>query len=326
MNARAPAGMADIAIDIGTIREAHDRIRPHIHRTPVVSNDALDDDVGARLFFKCENLQRVAAFKARGACNAVLSLSDAEARRGVVTHSSGNHGAALAWAARARGIPAWIVMPANAAHVKQNAVKGFGGTIRFCEPTVAAREEACADVEAQSGATLVHPYNDWRVIAGQGTAVLELLEDVPDLDAIMTPVGGGGLLSGTAVAAKGVRPSLRLYGAEPAGADDAYRSLRAGHIIPQTDPHTIADGLRSSLGDKTFAVLSASVDAIETASEESIVRAMRLLWERLKMTVEPSSAVPLAVLLERKVALQGLRVGIILSGGNVDLDHLPWQK
>jgi threonine dehydratase len=325
MNARAPAGLSEIAIDIGTIRDAHARIRPHILRTPVLSSAALDEMFGAKLFFKCENLQRVAAFKARGACNAVLSLSDAEAKHGVVTHSSGNHGAALAWAAGARGIPAWIVMPENAARVKQDAVKGFGGTIRLCEASVAAREAACAAVETESGATLVHPYNDWRVIAGQGTAALELLEDQPGLDAIITPVGGGGLLSGTAIAAKGVQPSIRIYGAEPAGADDAYRSLRAGHIIPQTDPHTIADGLRSSLGDKTFAVLSSRVDGVETASEESIVRAMRLLWEKLKMTVEPSSAVPLAALLERKLSVEKLRVGVILSGGNVDLDRLPWQ-
>ena len=325
MNARAPASLADIEIDVATIRAAHERIRPHIHRTPVLSSPALDAAVGAQLFFKCENLQRVAAFKARGACNAVLSLSAAEAKQGVVTHSSGNHGAALAWAARSRGIPAWIVMPSNAAQVKLDAVRGFGGTIRFCEPTVAAREAACAAVEAETGATLVHPYNDWSVIAGQGTAALELLEDEPGLDAVITPVGGGGLLSGTAIAAKGLRPSIKVYGAEPSGADDAYRSLRAGHIIPQTDPHTIADGLRSSLGDKTFAVLSSTVDQIETASEEAIVRAMRLLWDKLKMIVEPSSAVPLAMLLERKISLDKLRVGVILSGGNVDLDRLPWQ-
>ncbi len=325
MNARAPAGLSGIEIDVGTIRDAHARIRPHILRTPVLSSPALDEMFGAKLFFKCENLQRVAAFKARGACNAVLSLSDAEAKHGVVTHSSGNHGAALAWAARARGIPAWIVMPANAAQVKQDSVKGFGGTIRFCEASVAAREATCAAVESESGATLVHPYNDWRVIAGQGTAALELLEDEPELDAIITPVGGGGLLSGTAIAAKGVRPPIRIYGAEPAGADDAYRSLRAGYIIPQTDPRTIADGLRSSLGDKTFAVLRSRVDAVETASEEAIVRAMRLLWEKLKMTVEPSSAVPLGALLERKFPVERLRVGVILSGGNVDLDRLPWQ-
>src|SRR5450755_3977108 len=325
MNVQAPASLSEIAIDVGTIRAAHTRIRPHIHRTPVLSNPALDELAGAQLFFKCENLQKVAAFKARGACNAVLSLSAAEAGQGVVTHSSGNHGAALAWAARSRGIRAWIVMPSNAAQVKQDAVRGYGGTIRFSEPTVAAREAACAAVKAETGATLIHPYNDWRVIAGQGTAVLELLEDHPELDAIVTPVGGGGLLSGTAIAAKALRPSIKVYGAEPAGADDAYRSLRAGHIIPQTDPRTIADGLRSSLGDKTFAVLRSRVDGIETASEEAIVRAMRLLWEKLKMTIEPSSSVPLAMLLERKISLGGLRVGIVLSGGNVDLDHLPWQ-
>jgi threonine dehydratase len=325
MNVRAPASLSEIEIDVGIIRAAHARIRPHIHRTPVLSNPALDELAGAQLFFKCENLQKVAAFKARGACNAVLSLSAAEAKHGVVTHSSGNHGAALAWAARSRGIPAWIVMPSNAAQVKQDAVKGFGGTVRFCEPTVADREATCAAVEAETGATLVHPYNDWRVIAGQGTAALELLEDEPNLDAVITPVGGGGLLSGTAIAAKGLRPSIKVYGAEPAGADDAYRSLQAGHIIPQTDPHTIADGLRSSLGDKTFAVLRSTVDGVETASEEAIVRAMRLLWEKLKMIVEPSSAVPLAMLLEHKISLDKLRVGVILSGGNVDLDRLPWQ-
>jgi threonine dehydratase len=325
MNARAPTSLSEIKIDLATIRAAHARIRPHIHRTPVLSSPALDDTVDARLFFKCENLQRVAAFKARGACNAVLSLSAAEAGQGVVTHSSGNHGAALAWAARSRGIRAWIVMPSNAAQVKQDAVNGFGGTIRFCEPTVAAREAACAAVESETGATLVHPYNDWRVIAGQGTAALELLEDEPELDVIIAPVGGGGLLSGTAIAAKGLRPSIKVYGAEPAGADDAYRSLHEGCIIPQTDPHTIADGLRSSLGDKTFAVLRSTVDQIETASEEAIVRAMRLLWEKLKMIVEPSSAVPLAMLLEHKISVNKLRVGIILSGGNVDLGHLPWQ-
>src|ERR1700682_634953 len=325
MSARAPASVSAIEIDVATIRAAHERIRPHILRTPVLSSAALDEAGGAHLFFKCENLQKVAAFKARGACNAVLSLSAEEAKQGVVTHSSGNHGAALAWAARSRGIPAWIVMPSNAAQVKLDAVKGFGGTVRFCEPTVAARKAACAAVEAETGATLIHPYHEWRVIAGQGTAALELLEDEPELDAVIAPVGGGGLLSGTAIAAKGIRPSIKIYGAEPAGADDAYRSLRAGRIIPQTDPRTIADGLRSSLGDKTFAVLRSVVDETETSSEKAIVRAMRLLWEKLKMIVEPSSAVPLAILLERKISLDGLRVGVILSGGNVDLDRLPWQ-
>jgi threonine dehydratase len=291
----------------------------------VLSSRSLDDASGSTLFFKCENLQKVAAFKARGACNAVLSLDEEQAAKGVVTHSSGNHGAALAWAATRRGIPSWIVMPSNSAKVKQAAVKGFGGNVRLCEPTLPARETTCASVLAETGATLVHPYDDWRVIAGQGTAALELLDEVPDLDVVVTPLGGGGLLSGTAIAAKGIKPGIAVYGAEPKGADDGARSLRAGHIIPQTDPHTIADGLRSSLGDKTFAVLSSTVDGIETASEEAIVRAMRLLWDKLKMIVEPSSAVPLAMLLERKISLDKLRVGVILSGGNVDLDRLPWQ-
>jgi threonine dehydratase len=315
-----------IAVDLATIRAAHARIAPQIHRTPVVTSRSLDEAAGATLFFKCENLQKVAAFKARGACNAVLSLSDAEAARGVVTHSSGNHGAALAWAASLRGIPAWIVMPANAPAVKQNAVRGLGGTVRFCEPTVAAREAECTAVQTETGATLVHPYNDWRVIAGQGTAALELLAEIPQLDAVIVPVGGGGLLSGTAIAAKALKPPIQVYGAEPAAADDAAQSLRLGRIVPQLDPRTIADGLRSSLGDKTFAVISSRVDGIGTASEEAIVRAMRLTWEKLKLVIEPSAALPLAVLLECNLPVAGLRVGVILTGGNVDLDRLPWQN
>jgi len=326
MNAPLTESVPDIAIDLAAIRAAHARIAPHIRRTPVLSNESLDAEAEATLFFKCENLQQIGAFKARGACNAVLSLSDAQAVRGVVTHSSGNHGAALAWAAKRRGIPAWIVMPANAAAVKQDAVRRFGGTIRFCEPTVIARERTCAAVQAETGATLVHPYNDWQVIAGQGTAALELLAEVPQLDAVVAPVGGGGLLSGTAIVAKAIKPSIRVYGAEPAGADDAAQSLRVGHIVPQTQPRTIADGLRSSLGDKTFAVISAQVEGIGTVSEEGIVRAMRLTLEKLKVLVEPSAAVPLAALLERQIALSGLRIGVILSGGNVDLEHLPWLQ
>jgi threonine dehydratase len=315
-----------IEVDLAVVRAAHARIRPHIHRTPVLTSRSLDEAAGARLFFKCENLQRVAAFKARGACNAVLSLADDDAARGVVTHSSGNHGAALAWAATQRGMRAWIVMPSNAATMKQNAVRGFGGVVRLTEPTLPARESACASLLAETGATLVHPYNDWRVIAGQGTAALELLEDVPELDAILAPVGGGGLLSGTAIAAKGLRPSIKVFGAEPAGADDAAQSLRLGRIVPQTDPRTIADGLRSSLGDKTFAVIRSMIDDIGTTSEEAIVRAMRLTWEKLKLVIEPSAAVPLGALIERKLPIAGLRVGVILSGGNVDLDRLPWQS
>ncbi len=319
------ADRLDIAVDIAAIRAAHARITPHIHRTPVLHSRSLDELTGASLFFKCENLQKVAAFKARGACNAVLSLSESEAKRGVVTHSSGNHGAALAWAATQRGIPSWIVMPDNAPSIKQNAVRGFGGEVRFCQATLPARDAMCAAVQAETGATLVHPYNDWRVIAGQGTAALELLAEVPDLDVVIAPVGGGGLLSGTAIAARAHAQTIKVYGAEPAGADDAVQSLRAGRVVPQINPRTIADGLRSSLGDKTFAVISTAVDDIATASEESIVRAMRLTWEKLKLVIEPSSAVPLGALLEHRFPVAGLRVGVILSGGNVDLDHLPWQ-
>jgi threonine dehydratase len=325
MGATDPAAALEIAVDLAAIRAAHARIRSHVHRTPVLTSRSLDAAAEATLFFKCENLQKVGAFKARGACNAVFSLDDAEARRGVVTHSSGNHGAAVAWAAARRGIPAWVVMPENSAEIKKAAVQGLGATVRFCAPTLEARDTTCAAVQAETGALLVHPYDDWRVIAGQGTATLELLEDIPDLDAVITPVGGGGLLSGTAVASRAIKPSIRVYGAEPAGADDAWRSLQSGHIVPQTDPRTIADGLRSSLGLKTFAVLSTLVDAIGTTSEEAIVRAMRLTWDKLKLIIEPSSAVPLAALLERKLPVAGLRVGIVISGGNVDLDRLPWQ-
>jgi len=325
MGATDTAAEREIAVDLATVRAAHARIRPHVHRTPVLTSRSLDAAMGATLFFKCENLQKVGAFKARGACNAVFSLDDAEARRGVITHSSGNHGAAVAWAAARRGIPAWVVMPENSAEVKKAAVQGLGAALRYCAPTLAARDTTCAAVQAETGALLIHPFDDWRVIAGQGTAALELLEEIPDLDAILTPVGGGGLLSGTAIAARAIKPSIAVYGAEPAGADDAWRSLQSGHIVPQTDPRTIADGLRSSLGVKTFAVLSKLVDAIGTTSEPAIVQAMRLAWEKLKLIIEPSSAVPLAALLERKLPVAGRRVGIVISGGNVDLDRLPWQ-
>ena len=325
MGATDTAAALEIAVDLAAIYAAHARIRSHVHRTPVLTSRSLDAVAEATLFFKCENLQKVGAFKARGACNAVFSLDNAEARRGVVTHSSGNHGAAVAWAAARRGIPAWVVMPENSAEIKKAAVQGLGATVRFCAPTLEARDTTCAAVLAETGAVLVHPYDDWRVIAGQGTAALELLEEIPDLDAIITPVGGGGLLSGTAIASRGMKPSIRIYGAEPAGADDAWRSLQSGRIVPQTDPRTIADGLRSSLGVKTFAVLSTLVDAIGTTSEEAIVQAMRLTWDKLKLVIEPSAAVPLAALVERKLPVAGLRVGIVVSGGNVDLDRLPWQ-
>ncbi len=314
--------------DLEAIREARVRIAPHVHRTPVLRSAALDGAVMARLFFKCENFQKVGAFKARGATNAVFSLSDDEARRGVVTHSSGNHGAALAYAAARRGIPAWVVMPDNAPRIKQDNVRAFGAKVRFCAPTAAARAAACAEVQRDTGATLVHPYDDPRVIAGQGTAALELLDDVPDLDVVIAPVGGGGLLSGTAIATKAAAPSIRVLGAEPAFADDAARSFRSGQVEPvsPTTTATIADGLRTPLSPRTLRAIRAGVDAIGTTSEEAIVAAMRLIWERMKITIEPSSAVPFACLVEGSLNATGARVGIILTGGNVDLDHLPWQR
>ncbi|MCB9116311.1 MAG: pyridoxal-phosphate dependent enzyme [Caldilineaceae bacterium] len=311
---------------ITDIRQAAERIRPHAHRTPVMTCRSLDQRVGAQVFMKCENLQKVGAFKFRGACNAVFSLSPDEAARGVATHSSGNHAQALALAAAMRGIPAYIVMPRNAPAVKQAAVAGYGGIITLCEPTLAARESTLAEVVAATGAEVVHPYNDVRVIAGQGTAALELLADVPDLDVIMAPVGGGGLLSGTAIAARAVAPQIRVIAAEPAGADDAFRSLAARHIIPSVQPQTIADGLLTSLGDLTFPIIRDHVEQIVTVSEPAIVAAMKFVWERAKLVVEPSGVVPIAALWEEAIDLRGLRVGVILSGGNVGLEHLPWQQ
>jgi threonine dehydratase len=306
---------------LNDIRQAQARIRPHAHWTPVLRCHSLDEMAGASLFFKCENLQKVGAFKFRGACNAVLSLSEEQAACGVATHSSGNHAQALALAARIRGIPATIVMPSNAPEVKKAAVAGYRGEIVLCEPTLKAREETLAVVVAKSGMVVIHPYNNYDVIAGQGTAALELLEDVPDLDAILVPVGGGGLLSGTLIASKGISPKVKVIATEPEGADDAYRSWKAGEIIPMVGPKTVADGLLTSLGDKTFPVIMRLVDGIFTVSDEAILKAMRLIWERAKLVVEPSGAVPLGMLLEQKIDLCGKKVGIILSGGNVDLSR-----
>jgi threonine dehydratase len=313
------------ALTMQSIRQAHARIRAMIHRTPVMTSEVLDELAGSRLYFKCENLQKVGAFKARGATNAVFSLSEEEAARGVVTHSSGNHAAALARAAKLRGIAAHIVMPSNAPQAKQAAVRRYGGEIHFCEPTLAARESTARQVMERTGAALIHPYDDLRVMAGQGTTAIELLEDVPDLDVILCPVGGGGQLSGIAVAAKDIKPAIRVIGVEPAGADDAARSLIAGHIIPMLDPHTIADGLRSSLGERPFAEITRLVDDIVTVREESIVQAMRQIWEVMKLIVEPSGAVAYAAIVEGRLPARGARVGIVLSGGNLDLDRLPWQ-
>ncbi|HOB54150.1 MAG TPA: pyridoxal-phosphate dependent enzyme [Acidobacteriota bacterium] len=315
---------AELTPQLADVRAAAERIRPYAHRTPVLTCAGLDALAGARLHFKCENLQKVGAFKFRGACNAVFSLSQEELRRGVATHSSGNHAAALALAARLRGATAHIVMPRTAPAVKQAAVAGYGGRIVFCEPTLAARESALAEVTAATGAVFIHPYNDPRVITGQGTAALELLADAPALDIVITPVGGGGLLSGTAIAASGAAPGIRVLAGEPAAADDACRSLQAGRILPSLDPVTVADGLRTSLGDRTFPIIRRLVERILTVSEDGIIRAMRLVWERMKIVVEPSAAVPLAAVLEHPEVFRDRRVGIILSGGNVDLDHLPW--
>lgn len=306
------------------IQKAHQRIKPFIHRTPVLTSRAIDEMSGAMLFFKCENFQKVGAFKIRGATNAVFSLTDEEAAHGVATHSSGNHAAALALAARWRSIPSYVVMPLNAPKVKVTAVSGYGAQITFCQPTLEAREQTLARLLETTGAVFIHPYNDLRVICGQGTAALELCDDVQGIDAVITPVGGGGLLSGTAVAVKSVSRSTLIFGAEPERADDARRSLNAGRIIPADDPQTLADGLRSSLGDLTYPILKKLATEIFTATEEGIVEAMRLIWERMKIVVEPSSAVPLAAVLKERTRFEGKRVGVILSGGNVDLDRLPW--
>jgi threonine dehydratase len=303
---------------------AAERLRGHVHRTPVMTSRAVDDFAGAQLHFKCENFQKVGAFKARGAANAVLSLDDDAAERGVATHSSGNHAAALAYAAGIRGVPAHVVMPSSVPPVKKAAVAGYGAVITECEPTLEARETTLDAVVERTGATFIHAYDNPTVIAGQGTASLELITDVPDLDAVIAPVGGGGLMSGTAIAVSASRPDIALWGSEPAGADDAFRSLRDGTLYPSVKPRTIADGLLTSLSDRTFRILSERLEGMLTVSEETIVRAMRLLWERMKLVVEPSGAVPFAAVLENPDRFADRRVGLIISGGNVDLDHLPW--
>lgn len=312
--------------DLTDIRTAHERIRPYVHRTPVVTCEALDRLLGARLFFKCENLQKAGAFKARGACNAVFSLSEEEARHGVLTHSSGNHAGALARAAKLRGIEAHVVMPTNSRQVKIDAVRTYGGKVTFCEPTLAGREQVAEHVRAETGAIMIHPYNDLRIIAGQGTAAVEFLEQVPDLDVLMAPVGGGGLLSGTLIAAKALKPGMRVWAGEPRLADDAYRGWRAGRWMPVERTDTVADGLRTSLGELTYPIIFDLVDDILLASETQIIEATRLLIQRAKAVVEPSSATPLGALLENRPQIQGKNVGIILSGGNLDLDDLPWRR
>ena len=306
------------------LQEAWCRISPHLHRTPVMSSHLLDQLTGANVFFKCEHLQKAGAFKARGAINAVLSLDDDAAAAGVATHSSGNHGAALAMAASARNIPAHIVMPSNAPRVKKEAVAAYGGLIIECEPTLAARESTVATVIEQTGAHEVHPYNDSRIIAGQGTAMLELLEQVEDLDVVVVPVGGGGLLAGTAIAVKESNSNIEVVAVEPEGADDAFRSFGLGELQPQNNPQTIADGLRAGLGEINFDIIRKHVDTILTVPDTVIVQAMQLQWTRMKQLVEPSGAVSFAGLLEHPERFRQRRVGVVVSGGNVDLDNLPW--
>jgi threonine dehydratase len=313
------------SVTLDRIRAAHEQIRPHIHRTPVITSARLDEASEASLFFKCENFQKIGAFKARGATNAVFALDEMTARRGVATHSSGNHGAAVARAAKLRRIPAHIVMPSNSAKVKIRAVESYDAKVIFCEPTEEAREVACAEVIKKTGATLIHSFENENVIAGQGTATVELLEDVPDLDVIMCPVGGGGLLSGAAIAAKSMRPQIKVIAVEPANADDAAQSFRAGRRLVTEKKFTIADGLRTNIGEPNFAIVLRYVDGIVAVSEEGIVSAMRTIWETMKIVIEPSAAVPYAAILERSIDIGGKRVGIILTGGNVDLDALPWR-
>ena len=314
------------------IQAAHERIAPRIHRTPVLRSASLDAMAGVQLFFKCENLQKTGSFKIRGAANAILSLPESEAKKGIVTHSSGNHAAAVACAAAWRSVPAWIVMPKNAPAVKCRAVEGYGGRISYCEPLVSARKEMAARIQAETGAVMVHPYDDDRIIAGQATAAKELFEEVPELDAVFAPVSGGGLLSGTSLSAKQLRPGIRVYGCEPARADDAYRSLRSGTLQSMEESDTIADGLRASLAPRTFAILRRNISGVLLVTEEEIVAATRLIWERMKIIVEPSSAIALAPLLKPGAARElfgdadgeAVKAGILLSGGNVDLGALPF--
>jgi threonine dehydratase len=316
--------MQPAEVSLESIQMARERIAGHTRRTPVLENATLNALAGAQLYFKCENFQEGGAFKARGATNAVFALSAAELRAGVVTHSSGNHGAAVARAAGLRGVRARIVMPENSARTKFEAVRSYGGELLLCEPTLAAREALAAQIVAETGAVFIHPYDDPRVIAGQGTIALELLEDVPDLDWLLLPVGGGGLASGVAVAAKALRPAIRVIAVEPSGADDAQRSFVSGTLSPSRQPATIADGLRGALSARTLELMRRHVDDVVTVSDEAIVRAMRTLWQQLKIIVEASAAVPYAALQEQRLDIGGARVGIIVTGGNVDLDQLPW--
>ena len=302
-----------------SLLETQRRIQPYIHWTPVLTSQTINRMTGAELFFKCDNFQKMGAFKMRGAANAILCLSGEARSKGVATHSSGNFAQALALSAKMLGVKACIVMPSNSPAVKKAAVRDYGGEVIECIPTLQAREDTLREVVERTGAAFIHPFNDDNVILGQGTSAMELLEDVPNLDFLLAPVGGGGLIGGTALAARFFSPKTKVIGAEPLGADDAWQSKQAGHIVPQTNPQTIADGLRTSLGDKTFPLIRDFVEKIIRVEEQEIVEALRLLMERMKLVVEPSGAVPLAAVLKEKENFTGKRVGIIISGGNVDL-------
>ena len=305
---------------------AHARIAPYIHRTPVLTSTCLNALTGAELFFKCENFQKAGAFKVRGACNAVFGLSDEMAAKGVATHSSGNHALSLSYAAGRRGIPCNVVMPRTAPQAKKDAVRGYGGVITECEPSTSSREAVFAGVAARTGAEFVHPYNDPRVIAGQATCSRELLDQVPGLEAIIAPIGGGGMISGTCLTVSSIAPGVAVYAAEPKNADDAYRSFKAGHIIADDAPETVADGLKVPLKDLTWHFVRSHVTDVFTATEDEIIAAMKLTWKRMKIVMEPSCAVPLATILKNPDVFRGRRVGVVITGGNVDLDNLPWMK
>lgn len=304
---------------------AHERIAPHIQRTPVLTSSYINSLVGAELFFKCENFQKAGAFKARGASNAVFGLTDEQAAKGVATHSSGNHGTCLSYAAGRRGIPCTVVMPRTAPQAKKDAVRGYGGRVVECEPSTSSREAVFAEVVAETGAEFVHPYNDLRVITGQATCSRELMEQVEGLTSVVAPIGGGGMVSGTCLTLSTIAPKVKIYAAEPEQADDAYRSFKAGYIITDDAPETVADGLKVPLKENTWHYVQNHVTDILTASEEEIVEAMKLIWKRMKIVMEPSSAVPLATILKNKELFAGQRIGVIITGGNVDLDKLPWN-
>ena len=318
--------MVEYAASIDDVRAAAERIRGVGHRTPVLTSKTLDQMAGRKLFFKCENFQKVGAFKFRGGWNAVSMLNDKEAERGVCTHSSGNHAQAIAYSAQKRGIPAYIVMPNNSPDVKLDAVKGYGANVTLCKPTLEARRTTLEGIAEDTGAAVIHPFNNANVIAGQGTAALELIEDVGELDAIIAPIGGGGLMSGTCVTTRSLLPNAKLFGAEPKGADDAYRSLKEGKLLPQEDPKTICDGLLTSMGENTWKILKDHLNAIYTVSDDEVIKGMKLIWERMKIIIEPSCATPVAVVMSSKFKqLENIeKVGIILTGGNVDLAKLPF--